>query len=139
MEFLNDGGEGAQEEQAPREPPKRQNAALAVEELRLAFIKEFGANSIQKTEITTRQRQQLAMLMNMGHNLFPISSKIELKGGKKTLVTSEFLIKYMGLWIELGIPVGRKGRKEEVEVLTAILGEPHDDVEPTHTKNRLLG
>ena len=141
MEFLNDGGEEDGVDEVERKaPPRRTNATLAVEELRLEFVKNFGSNVIQKTEITVRQRRLLAMLMNMGHNMYPISSKVVIKGGKTTVVKSEFLVQYMDLWIELGIPVGRKGREEELRALMAILGEPHEDLESSNiSKNKLLG
>ena len=141
MDFQNGVGEEAVEDEVERKaPPRRTNATLAIEELRLELLNNFGSNTIQKTEITVRQRRLLAMLMNMGHNMFPISSKVGIKGGEFTVVTSEFLIKYMSLWIELGIPVGRKGREEELRALMAILGEPYTDIESSNiSKNKLLG
>ena len=139
MDFLNDGGEVVPEEEKRKEPPRRVDAALAVEALRLEFVKNFGSNTLQKTEITNRQRQLLPMLMNMSDNMFPVSSKVVIKGGKTTIVTSEVLKRNLALWVELGIPVNRKGRDEELRALMAILGEPKDEPENKTIKNRLLG
>ena len=53
MDFQNGaGGEALEDEVERKAPPRRTNATLAIEELRLELLNNFGSNTIQKTEIT---------------------------------------------------------------------------------------
>ena len=99
MEFINDGGE-AEETRTP--PPKRPNAAQAIEEIKLKFVEGFGANAMQKTQITPRERQLLSMLYPMAGNLFPVSSKVKIGADQKCKIhTSECLKTVLDTYIVL--------------------------------------
>ena len=99
-----------------------------IQKEKLEVLKKFVSDGIQKTEINVGERKLLPSLFLMAQNPFPSITKkykdshpeilkdLELQG------LSEYLDKYM----VLGVPVGRKGRKEEVQILQSLF---HNDSE----------
>lgn len=105
---------------------------------------KFLANDLQKTEISHSERKLIPVLEILAFNPFPDITTCSINPNEKTLtpkqkekLESEFqlpcLIHYLHRYNELGIPLKRKGREEEVEVLKGFLSEDLE-IKPTGNK-----
>lgn len=97
--------------------------------LKAETIQKFLSSDTQKTEITASERKVIPLLKQLALNPFPDIAQ-HLPIDKQQEILREFEIPYLLEWtdqyITLGIPVGRKGRKEEVDVLKSYL---EDDID----------
>ncbi len=95
-------------------------------EIQLARLKlgeQFLSSDItQKTEITPEQRLLLSLIEILASNPLSLSSKkcSKLRSYKFELKP---LREFLNMFYTLGIPVNRKGRKEEVEVLKSLFND----------------
>jgi hypothetical protein len=98
------------------------------------ILQKFLANDLQKTEISVSERKIIPVLEILAFTPFPdiLTSSINpdekpLNKKEKEKVLKEFqlpfLIHYLDRYRELGIPLKRKGRSEEVEVMKGFLSE----------------
>lgn len=85
-----------------------------LEEKKLDMVEKFISSDIQKTEISKSERKLLPLVRLLSEN--PFKLKEVKKGEFKNDDLSTFLLEY----IQFGIPLDRKGRKEEVEVMQSV-------------------
>jgi len=109
-----------------------------IEKERLKLAEKFLSEGInQKTQINKTERFLLPLIKIIANNPFPLSRK-------KCIKLRNFKIDVLNLWLnefyELGIPLDRKGRKEEVEVLKSALSSEitPEQLTVTDSVNKLL-
>ena len=112
--------------QAPRsEIEAITDAQLQIHAEKTNITDKFLASRIQKTEVKKDHRVVIPIMNMLAENPLPnIACHVEDEKLKEE-IENEFKIPYLSEFIngfiEYGIPVDRKGRKEEVEVLSAYL------------------
>ena len=125
---------------SPAAPPVRNNPQLELQKQVLDFLTGFGSSGKQKTDINASQRVILSTANRLAGNSFPISQKIaEERGIAMEQHQMPFFKDWIGDFIEFGIPLGRKGRGEEVALFRAFfsnIGEMDGDEKPK--KNKFL-
>jgi hypothetical protein len=100
--------------------PEIENPLFLLEQQKIALGEKFLSEDItQKTEISKQERLLLPLLYIIAHKPFPLSSK---QCKKLQNYKINVLILYLEQYYKLGIPLNRKGRKEEVEVLKSLFG-----------------
>lgn len=102
---------------------------IKTDEMRLAEIEKekiklgekfLSEDITQKTEITPYQRVILSLLDSLADKPYKISST-KCNGNKLKNYNLKELKEFLRLFYKLGIPINRKGRLEEVEVLRSLL------------------
>jgi hypothetical protein len=95
---------------------------VSIEEDRNEVVKQFLSSDLQKTEISKSERKLLPLLKIIADNPFPSLTKKrpDKADDMKIPALSEFVDKYL----QLGIPLNRKGRKEDVKILQSLFSQP---------------
>jgi len=88
-----------------------------LEEKKIDLVEKFTSTGTQKTEISKSERKLLPLMRLLSNNPFQIKEKT--KGEFKNTDLSTFIDEY----ISFGIPLERKGRKEEVEVIQSLFNQ----------------
>lgn len=88
-----------------------------LEQKKIDLVEKFVSDDIQKTEISKSERKLLPLMRLLSEN--PFQLKETKKGEFKNEDLSTFLMEY----IQFGIPLDRKGRKEEVEVMQSLFNQ----------------
>ena len=102
---------------------------VEVEKQRLRLAEKFLSDDItQKTEIDTDERVLLPLIQILADDPYTISRRVATSKDNPYHCSREpqksqnrHLQSFLSLYFKLGVPVGRKGRKEEVSVLQAAL------------------
>lgn len=89
-----------------------------LEKKKIELVEKFLSDKLQKTEINKTERKVIPILYQLANNPFPISSN-KNKNMKRFKI--DFLNTYLENYIKLGIPLDRKGRKEEVAIMKSLL------------------
>lgn len=105
------------------QPPKqdRSDTDSLTEELakrereKIEIVKKFLSNGIQKTDITATERKLIPLMYILAYNPF------DLPDPEKHV--HQELAGFIHQYIELGIPTGRKGRAEEVQILQSLFAQ----------------
>lgn len=118
-------------------PKSQQGAKTAIDKIaeihlsRLKLGEKFlSADVNQKTEITNKQRVILALLEGLADEPLKLSAK---RCNRLNGYTLEPLRAFIDMFYTLGIPVGRKGRIEEVSVLKALFNDATSGLPPAET------
>lgn len=95
---------------------------VALEEDKNQIVKQFLSSDLQKTEISKSERKLLPLLKIIADNPFPtlLKHSPDKKDDMRIPALSEFVDKYL----QLGIPLNRKGRKEDVKILQSMYSQP---------------
>jgi hypothetical protein len=95
---------------------------VKLEEDKNEIVKQFLSSDLQKTEISKSERKLLPLLKIIADNPFPTLTKHRPEKQKEMSIPalSEFVDKYL----KLGIPLNRKGRKEDVKILQSMYSQP---------------
>ena len=104
------------------------------EENKVKLLTDFISNKLQKTEITKSERKILPILEILAYTPFPDIADNSINPDSKPITPAKrkelfkefeipFLQKFLIRYGEYGIPVNRKGRKEEVEVFKSFLSD----------------
>lgn len=120
--------------------PLRRDKEIELKKIEIETIEKFLAQGRQKTDITASERTLLSIALELALRPFQISEKIarrreipfNMENHKNT-----FLVSFLESYLELGIPVGRKGRQEDKFVLSSYFSSQHADQQrdiPTHLK-----
>lgn len=88
-----------------------------LEEKKIELVEKFVSTDIQKTEVTKSERKLLPLMRLLSENPFKLHET--KKGEFKNEDLSSFLMEYL----QFGIPLDRKGRKEEVEVMQSLFNQ----------------
>jgi len=105
-------------------------------EAKVKFVEKFLSNKLQKTEITQIERYNIPALLLIAKNPLPRSKRDSKPGIIKEWGIPE-LDKFIGIYLDFGIPVNRKGRKEEVKVLCSMLKTDNQEIEDSNIPNIL--
>lgn len=105
------------------QPPKqdRPDTDSLAEELakrereKIEIAKQFLSNGIQKTDITPTERKLIPLMYILAYNPF------DLPDPEKHV--HQELAGFIQQYIDLGIPTGRKGRAEEVQILQSLFAQ----------------
>lgn len=115
------------------------DAQLQIHAEKTNITDKFLASKIQKTEVRKDHRVVIPIMNMLAKKPFPNIACHIVDPERKEEIENEFTIDYLSDFIEgfieYGIPVDRKGRKEEVEVLSAYLRQQEQGVQ-MDTKNR---
>jgi len=112
------------------QPPKqdRSDTDSLTEELakrereKIEIVKQFLSTGIQKTDITATERKLIPLLYILAYNPF------DLPDPEKHV--HQELAGFIQQYIELGIPTGRKGRAEEVQILQSLFAQNTEIKQP---------
>lgn len=125
----------------PVNPPVRKDRELEIKKLEIDQIGKFLSSGRQKTEISVSERILLSLLYQIAENPFRISEKIARKRGipfDSSRYVNTFFKEVLDAYIEFGIPLGRKGRKEDSQVLSSYFEAQYrkrgEDKVPMHLK-----
>lgn len=88
-----------------------------LEQKKIDLVEKFVSTDIQKTEISKSERKLLPLMRLLSEN--PFQLKETKRGEFKNEDLSTFLMEYL----QFGIPLDRKGRKEEVEVMQSLFNQ----------------
>lgn len=127
--------------QAPRsEIEAITDAQLQIHKEKTNITDKFLASRLQKTEVKKDHRVIIPILKMLATNPFPNIACHIGDPVKRAAIEAEFHIDYLAEFIEgfieFGIPVDRKGRKEEVEVIGAYLRQQESGVQVDQKQNR---
>jgi len=107
--------------------PNAEMEILELEKEKTKIAEKFLSEGVtQKTEISKNERMLLPILYSIATDPFTISKKVCKKLENYEI---QSLHTFLDLYFKLGIPLNRKGRKEEVEVLRSLLGQNNIEVE----------
>lgn len=122
-------------------PPVRKDKEIEIKRLELEQIGKYLSSGRQKTEISVSERILISLLYQIAENPFRISEKIARKRGipfDPSKYVNTFFKEVLDAYIEFGIPLNRKGRKEDGEVLSSYFEAQYrkrgDDKVPGHLK-----
>lgn len=89
----------------------------AKEREKIELAKEFLTGGLQKTEVSQSERKLIPLMFIMANNPFNLPTTKDNTHKHREL--ESFLIDYL----KFGIPLGRKGRDEEVKIMQSLLGQ----------------
>ncbi len=122
-------------------PPVRKDKELEIKKLELETIGKYLSSERQKTEISVSERIVLSLLYEIAENPFKTSEKIAKQRGipfDSAKYVNSFFKNILDAYVEFGIPLNRKGRKEDGEVLSSYFEAQYrkrgDDKVPGHLK-----
>lgn len=99
-----------------------------IQKKKVEILETFvSGNVYQKTEITAGERKILPVLNIMATSPFP--SLVKRHPELKEALEMPTLTTYLKDYLTFGIPVGRKGRKEEVEILRTLFNNDSSSIE----------
>lgn len=93
-----------------------------LERQKIKLAEKFLSSDIQKTEINTSERKLIPLLRLLANNPFNMP---ETDGDTEKFQHHE-LKEFLSEYLMLGIPLNRKGRKEEVSVMTALFNSQNE-------------
>lgn len=104
------------------------------QKLKLEIAKLFISDKKYKTEITNMQRLLLPSMMQIAEKPFESTERMLRQLGKKDKEIKEvldsqkitFLKQFIPVWLEMGIATGREGRKEDKEVISALVSSENE-------------
>lgn len=128
------------EAKKPEAPPTKDDPNFKIKELESKMVQSFMGSPEQKTEISVSERFLLSTLEMIAKDPFPSArKKCKLDNKAKDEVFQiPFLQDWIKDYIKFGIPMGRKGRKEEVQVLQAYFSGNNEAMNNGLTQSKLL-
>lgn len=125
----------------PVNPPVRKDRELEIKKLEIETIGKYLSSGRQKTEISVSERILLSLLYQIAENPFRTSEKIAMKRGipfDRSRYENTFFKQVLDAYIEFGIPLNRKGRREDGDVLSSYFEAQYrkrgEDKVPMHMK-----
>lgn len=122
-------------------PPVRKDKEIEIKRLELDTIGKYLSSGRQKTEISVSERIVVSLLYQIAENPFKTSEKIAKQRNipfDPTKYVNTFFKSVLDAYIEFGIPLNRKGRKEDGEVLSSYFEAQYrkrgEDKVPGHLK-----
>ena len=122
-----------------------------LEAQKFKIVEKYLSSSVkQKTQITNEERAILCALELIAYNPYSISQKIQhektnrlhvekMKGKPQKTYQMDCLKTFIESYYELGIPVDRKGREEEKEILAGALNSnPSMMIQDARSKMSIL-
>ena len=114
------------------------------QKLKLEIAKLFISDKKYKTEITNMQRLLLPSMMQIAEKPFESTERMLRHLGKKDKEIKEildsqkimFLNQFIPVWLEMGIATGREGRKEDKEVISALVSSESEIRMGTNAQNQ---
>ena len=89
----------------------------AREQEKMELAREFLTGGLQKTEVSQSERKLIPLMFIMANN--PFNLPVTEDNDHKHKELEAFLVDYL----KFGIPLGRKGRNEEVEIMKSLFGQ----------------
>ena len=89
----------------------------AREQEKMELAREFLTGGLQKTEVSQSERKLIPLMFIMANN--PFNLPVTENNDHKHKELESFLVDYL----KFGIPLGRKGRNEEVEIMKSLFGQ----------------
>jgi len=122
-------------------PPVRKDKDIEIKRLEIEQIGKYLSSGRQKTEISVSERIVISLLYQIAETPFKTSEKIAIKRKihfDSSRYVNTFFKSVLDAYIEFGIPLGRKGRKEDGEVLSSYFEAQYrkrgEDKVPGHLK-----